>query len=96
MADEIKIRGTGGTARTESVYNKGSKKIEQQKESMFGATEKAKISEEARILGEFVPKILSAIEREKQVEPKPATNSDIAKSLAEELIKAVLAKKFIE
>ncbi|MCS7212868.1 MAG: hypothetical protein NZ927_01380 [Candidatus Calescibacterium sp.] len=96
MADEIKIRGTGGTTRTESVYNKGSKKIEQQKESMFGTTEKAKISEEARILGEFVPKVLSAIDKERQVEPKPATNSDIAKSLAEEIIKAALAKKFIE
>lgn len=95
MADEIKIRETGGAGRTESLYNRQSVKRPERKSDVI-SSEKTQISEEARILQELVPKVLSRIEKEREDEPRSATNADVAKALTEELIKALLAKKFIE
>ncbi len=95
MADEIKIKGTGGVPKTDSLHNRNIRKVSYG-ESVI-KTERTTISEEAKILREFVPKILASIEKERNIEPKPtASNAEIAKSLTEELVKSILAKKFIE
>lgn len=95
MADETKIREGGGIQRNEPIQGRPvTRKTEKTTEPF--RTEKTEISDEARILREFVPQVVSRIEKEREDEPKPAKNSEIARSLIEELVKTILAKKFLE
>lgn len=94
MADEIKVKITKDITRIENIQNQ---KSQQGKIVSSGGKikEKTEISEEAKILTEFVPKIIKSIQESENVEreSKPASNSQIAASLIEELIKSVLTKK---
>ena len=90
MADEIKIKATREISKAEpsSLVKKD---VVSQKVSR---ADKPEISEEAKIFSEFVPKVLQALDKEVDKESKPASNSQIASSLIEELVKAILSKKF--
>jgi hypothetical protein len=94
MADEIKVKITKDITRIENIQNQ---KSQQGKivRSEGKITEKTEISETAKILTEFVPKIIKSIQESENVEreSKPAENSQIAASLIEELIKSILTKK---
>ncbi len=91
MADEIKIKGIRELSKVETKTLDRVKKGELS--SKLSIKDKSEISEESKIFAEFVPKVLQALDKEVDRESKPASNSQIASSLVEELIKAVLSKK---
>ncbi len=99
MADEIKMKIIKDVSKVESPSIKF-KRVEKQNQISGTSKERAEISEEAKILNEFVPKVLASIERsessEMEAKAKPASNSDIAGAFLEELIKTILAKKLSE
>lgn len=99
MADEIKMKIVKDVSKVETP-NVKFKKVEKQSQAPIGSKERAEISEEAKILNEFVPKVLAALEKSESVKveskAKPASNSEIASAFLEELIKTILAKKSIE
>jgi hypothetical protein len=91
MADEIKIKGVHELSKVETKTLDKVKKGELS--AKLSIKDKSEISEESKIFAEFVPKVLQALDKEVDRESKPASNSEIASSLVEELIKAVLSKK---
>jgi hypothetical protein len=91
MADEIKIKGVHELSKAETKTLDKVKKVEIP--TKLSVKDKSEISEESKIFAEFVPKVLQALDKEVDRESKPASNSQIASSLVEELVKAVLSKK---
>lgn len=91
MADDFKVKITKEISKVD--IPKQTQKIQSISPSQPGVKEKAEISDTAKILTEFVPKVLSAIDKPQERESKPASNSEIASALLEELVKTILAKK---
>ncbi len=95
MADDIKVKITKEINRVEPPRTRVEKIKPEVRGSSAPVSEKPQISEEAKILTEFVPKILAQIEK---TEPQAkttenVTNRDIANSIVEEFVKAIISKK---
>ena len=94
MADEIKVKITREIGKVD--VPKQPQKIKGVEVRHGQIREKAEISDTAKILTEFVPKVLASIDKTEERESRPASNSEIASALIEELVKSVLAKKIKE